>query len=325
MKRRNKKFVLSFVAFVIFALTGWVAPVQAQEYPTKAIDMIVPFVPGGSTDLVARLIADHVKKKWGVPVNVINKPGGNTVPANLEVHTAKPDGYTMFSDSQSSCSLLEVAMKDLPFKVLDRTFVSFTTASPHVFFVNAASPFKTLNDLAADIKRDPEKATWGSFGGVGAGDFVMRQYFKAIGVDVNKTKPVVTRGGAEIVQFVAGNHIKFGSASPSSGAPHVKAGTVRVVGVSGFRTPDFPDAATAVEQGYPSVTAVFWTGISGPPKLPLPVVAKWNDAIQEMLKDQESVAKLKNLGLLPFYLNSNDAREHVRKEIEEAFRLWGLK
>jgi tripartite-type tricarboxylate transporter receptor subunit TctC len=327
MFREVKKFLWSLLFVMsILMLTGWVAPVQAQDkYPSRAIEIIVPFVPGGSTDLVGRLLADNLKKKWGVPVNIINKPGGNTVPANLEVHQSKPDGYTVFSDSQSSCSLLEVAMKDLPFKVLDRTFIAFTAASPHVFYANSASPIKNLKDVEAEVKKSPEQFTWGSFGGVGAGDFLWRQFFKAIGVDVSKTKPVVTRGGAEIVSFVAGGHIKLGTASPTSGLSHVRAGTVKVVGVSGFRSPDFPDMPTAVEQGYPTVTAMFWTSISGPPKLPSPIVNKWEEAIQEMLKDQEFVSKLKNLGFVPFYLNSRGAREYVRKEIDEAVSLWGVK
>lgn len=327
MHQREKKcwlWILS--AAMIFLFTGGIASVQAQDkYPSRGIDVIVPFVPGGSTDLVGRLLAENVKKRWGVPVNVINKPGGNTVPASLEVYQAKPDGYTLFSDSQSSCSLLEVAIRDLPLKVLDRTFLAFTAASPHIFYVNAASPFKNLKDVEAEVKKDPEHFTWGSFGGVGAGDFLWRQFFKAIGVDVSKTKPVVTRGGAEIVSFVAGGHIKLGTATPTSGLPHVRAGTVKVVGVSGFRSPDFPDVPTAVEQGFPTVTAVFWTSMSGPPKLPSHIIGKWEEAIQEMLKDQEFLSKLKNLGFVPFYLNSRNAREYVGKEMDEAAKLWGLK
>jgi tripartite-type tricarboxylate transporter receptor subunit TctC len=327
MIREKKKF-LWILPFVLIALisTGWVESIQAQEkYPSKAIEIIVPFVPGGSTDLIGRLIAENLKKKWGVRVNVINKPGGNTVPANLEVHQSKPDGYTVFSDSQSSCSLLEVAMKDLPFKVLDRTFIAFTTASPHIFYAKASSPIENLKDVEAEVKKNPGEFTWGSFGGVGAGDFLWRQFFKAINVDVAKTKPVVTRGGAEIVSFVAGGHIKLGTASPTSGLPHVRAGTVKVVGVSGFRSPDFPDVPTAVEQGYPTVTAVFWTAMTGPPKLPSNIVNKWEKAIEDMLKDQEFVSKSKNLGFKPFYLNSREAREYVRKEIDEATALWGVK
>jgi tripartite-type tricarboxylate transporter receptor subunit TctC len=324
---RKASFLSVCILVAILLSVLW--PVQGfsqEKYPTRPIDIIVPFVAGGSTDLLARIVADNLKKKWGVPVNVINKPGGNTVPAQLDVYQAKPDGYTIFSDSQSSCSLLEVAIKELPLKVLDRTFIAFSTASPSVFWVPATSSIKNMKELEAEVKKDPEHFTWTSFGGVGAGDFTMRQLFKAIGVDVNKTKPVVTRGGADTVTLVAGGHVKLGTSSPVSGLPHVKAGLVRVIGLSaGARVHEFPEVASAVEQGYPKIDAIFWTGFSGPPKLPSYVIEKWDAALREMLADQTFLAKIKDVGLLPFYKNSAQAREYVTKEMDEAARLWGIK
>jgi tripartite-type tricarboxylate transporter receptor subunit TctC len=325
LRRKMSLFSVCLIVALVVSL-GWTGSSRAQEkYPTRAIDIIVPFAPGGSSDLMARFTAEVFKKKWGVAVNVINKPGGNTVPAQLEVYRAKPDGYTIFSDSQSASSLLEVAMKDLPVKVLDRTFIALTTASPHVFWVPSTSPIKNIKDLEAEAKKDPEHFTWTSFGGVGAGDFLMRQFFKAINLDIAKTKPVVTRGGTESVTLAAGGHVKLASSSPVSGVSHLKAGTVRVAGVSGYRVPDFPNVLTTAEQGYPAVNAVFWTGFSGPPKLPASIVAKWDETVQEVLKDQEFLGKMTGIGFVPFYRNSAQAREHVRKEMEEAVKLWGVK
>jgi tripartite-type tricarboxylate transporter receptor subunit TctC len=326
MVRDNKVFF--FGVFCLFALSVlWPAQGYSQErYPTKAIEIIVPFTAGGSTDLLARFVAESLKQKWGVPVNVSNKPGGNTMPAQIEVYQAKPDGYTIFSDSQSSCSLLELAVKDSPIKVLDRTFIAFTTASPSVFWVPASSPIKNLKELEAEIKKDPGNFTWTSFGGVGAGDFTMRQLFKAMGVDVNKTKPVVTRGGSDAVVMVAGGHVKLGTSSPVSGISHVKAGTVRVLAVSGgSRVQEFPNVASAVEQGYPAINAIFWTGFSGPPKLPSNIIQKWDEALRELLKDQTFLSKISGVGLVPFYHDSSKAREYVRKEMDEAAKLWGVK
>lgn len=328
MEKKEKRGFLSILSLLIIfvMLTGWVKQAQSQEkYPTRAIDLICPFVPGGLVDLGGRLLAENLKKKWRVPVNVINKPGGNTIPANMEVYQAHPDGYTVLADSQSSCSLLEVAMRDLPLKVLDRTFIALTTASPHCFIVHPESPLKNLKDAEAEVKRDPEHFTWASFGGVGAGDFVWRQFFKEIGVDVLKTKPVVCRGGSEILSLVASGNIKIGASGTGSTISYFRAGTVRVVGVSGFRVPEFQDVPTAVEQGYPTVTAVFWTAITGPPKLPSHIVNKWEEALQEISRDPEYVSKLKNIGAIPFYRNARETREHVRKEMEEGAKLWGLK
>src|SRR4030067_3592091 len=102
---RKRYFWVSILLTLILTLPILVGEVEAQQkYPTRAIDVLNPFSAGGATDLAARLTADFCKEEWGVPVNVINKPGGNTILANLEVYKAPPDGYTMLSDSRNSAS-----------------------------------------------------------------------------------------------------------------------------------------------------------------------------------------------------------------------------
>jgi tripartite-type tricarboxylate transporter receptor subunit TctC len=326
MNQLKKLFSVSVLSVaMVFTLNGWVAKAQSQEkYPTRSIDFIVSVVPGGSADFLARLVGDLLKKKWGVPVNVINKPGGGTVVAQVYVYKAAPDGYTVLGDGQQSSSLMEISIRDLPFKVLDRTFIAAMASSPHVFYVPSSSPFKNLKDVEAEVKRDPEHFTWGTMGGVS--EYPIRQFFKPIGVDISKTKPTMCRCAGEVLTLLAGGHIKFGNGSPLTGLPHVKAGTVRAVGITGStRFSEYPDVATTAEQGYPTVKGTYWWGISGPPKLPPDIIGKWNEALQEMIKDQEFISKLKNVGFAPFYLNSHDTKEHVMKEMEEAKQLWGLK
>jgi tripartite-type tricarboxylate transporter receptor subunit TctC len=111
---------------VVLFFSLWAGETQAQvKYPTRAIDLICGFSAGGGTDTNARVVADWLRRKWGVPLNVINKPGGGSIPANLEVYSAKPDGYTLMADCQSSAGMLEVSGVKLPFKVMDRSFVVF--------------------------------------------------------------------------------------------------------------------------------------------------------------------------------------------------------
>jgi tripartite-type tricarboxylate transporter receptor subunit TctC len=195
--------VLTLVASVEYA------PCQ-EKYPTRAINIIVPFAPGGSTYTSARVTASFVSKKWGVPVNVVNKPGGNTIPGTLEVYASPPDGYTLLGDALPMCSLLDVAVKDLPFKVMDRTFVSMTTFSAQDIIVPATSPYKTLKDLMEDARKDPENFSWSSLGGVSGNDFGARMFFKAAGVDVARTKPVMSKGGAQGAALVAGGTCQNG-------------------------------------------------------------------------------------------------------------------
>ncbi len=322
-KKKNLLWVLASV-WITFTFAGPVAQAQPQDkFPARSIDIIVPTAAGGGADVCARLVASQLKQKWGVVVNVVNKPGGNTIIANAEVHQARPDGYTVMADSQSGTMLLEVGSRDLPFKILDRTFIAVVVVTPIVFFVPAVSPVKNLKDLAAEAKRDPEHFTWASF--FGPGDMMQRQFFKAIGVDIAKTKPIVSKGGSDSLAMVAGNHVKMAFGTPVAGLSHVRAGTVRAVCLTGSRFAEFPDVRTTEEQGYPTVNTLFYQGFSGPPRMPSPVLNKWCEALQQIVKDQEFVSKAKDLGYTPLYMGPDETKELVRKGMEDARVLWGIK
>lgn len=327
MRRKERLLRNMFVFLVIsFLFIGGIDQVRSQEkYPNRAIDLICPFAPGGTTDLWARITADFLKKKWGVPVNVINKTGGGGVPANLEVHQATPDGYTMLTENQSSCSFHEVSIKNLPYKTLDRTFIALVAVTPSVIICSPNLPWKNLKDLEEDAKRDPGNFTWATTG-AGASDVLQRQLFKAIGVDITKTKPVTVRGMGEANPMVAGGHVKMCSDAAPSAHPHVKGGLVKALAITGFRMPElYPDLPTTAEQGYPTVKNVWWWGISGPPKLPPDIIKKWEEVIQELLKDPEYVSKIKSSGGIIDYHHSQRFRERVKREMEEAAELWGMK
>jgi tripartite-type tricarboxylate transporter receptor subunit TctC len=327
MKKTKQWVRVGLILGFAFIMTGQVHQVQSQEkYPTRPIEIIVPFGPGGSTDLNSRVIAAYLTKRWKVPVNVINKPGGNTVPACLEVYGAIPDGYTILNDSLPSASMVGAAVRSLPFKVLDRTFIGIYSATPLVFIVHTASPIKNLKDAEAEAKKSPETFTWVSMGGAGQQDFGTRQFLKAIGVDVRKTKPVMSQAGSQGASLTAGGHLVLGSAATSSALPVIRGGMVRAIAVaSKERFPDLPDVPTTYEQGYPTVNALHWNGISGPPKLPSYIVEIWDKALQEMLKDPEAISKFKNVGAISFYRSATEMREYVAREAEEVDLLWGVK
>jgi tripartite-type tricarboxylate transporter receptor subunit TctC len=323
-KGRFRTVILSVL--IMFLLVGWVEHAQSQEkYPTRAIEIIVPWPPGGSTDLGARITADYLNKKWRVPVSVINKPGGNTIPGCLTVYQAAPDGYTVLQDIIATSSLLGVAVKDLPFKIMDRTFIAMTFIAPICFVVPPASPIKNMKDLEAEAKRDPKNFSWTLMGGAAGPDYAMRQFFKAIGLDYSRTKPMPVQGGSKVAVMVAGGNVKVGACTVVSALPSIQGGMLRPLCVIGSaRHPDFPDVPTAIEMGY-AVNVEHWFGISGPPKLPSFIVETWNAALEEMSKDPEIITKLKNIGTLPFYRNARETREHVTKEFEELKVLWELK
>jgi tripartite-type tricarboxylate transporter receptor subunit TctC len=120
--------------------------------------------------------------------------------------------------------------------------------------------------------------------------------------------------------------VKLGSGTPGSVMPAYSAGTVRVVGITGNkRDPDFPDAPTFEELGYPTVNLESWIGLSGPPKLPKHIIGIWDNAFQEMFKNPDVISKLKNAGVTPYYLNAGKAKAYVEKEIKEMDTFSGLK
>jgi tripartite-type tricarboxylate transporter receptor subunit TctC len=327
MDRKDKILsVLMVGVFVVMFLAG-ISPAQCQEkYPRKAVDVIVSFAPGGATDLTARVMCAFLKQKWGVPVNVVNKPGGNNVPACLEVYNAKPDGYTILADGTPQSSMLPIVERSLPFDVMKRTFIASAILVPFVFAVPADSPFKTLKDIEQAAKRDPENFTWTSLGGAALHDFCFRQFFKKIGVDILKTKAIMSQGGSQAVVLTAGKHVMVGGGTTSSCLPSLKGGLIRGIAISApTRWPDLPDIPTTKEQGYPEINASDFKGVSGPPNLPSHIIDVWDKAVQEMVKDPETVANWRKVGAMPFYLNARDTIAYVKNEMEELKRLWDVK
>ena len=293
--------------------TFWAAPAAAQ-FPTKPVEIIVPFAAGGSTDLGSRVIAKALQDKWKVPVRVLNQPGGNTAPAVSELMRSPPDGHRVMTDLMSSSSLLGLVVPNLPYKITDRTFVTLTMQTPMILAVGNDSPFRNAADVAEAAKKDPASISWTSLGGTGVIDMAFRRFFRQIGVDVAKTRPVVSKGGSEAAIQTAGGHVMLGSGSYGSYSSLVPAKKVRVIAVfSPERSRMLPDIPTMAESGFPNTEAVQWTGFSGPPNMAPEAVQAWNAAIQDILKDPEVVAGLARVGIEP--LSGDGAK--MKKIVED--------
>ena len=310
------------ICCLVMAAPGSAAAGTAK-YPTKGIDVIVPFAPGAGTDLMGRVVAEALSRKWGVPVNVVNKPGGNTIIGVNEVMRAAHDGYTLLVDSPGSSSM-QVDMKDLPYKVEDRTFVGRAAASPMAFIVPANSPWKDLKAVVEAAKKDPGALTWTSLGGTSGVDLVMRQFFKAAGIDVSKAKMVTYPGAAPATNAVAGGHVQLGAATAGTILALVRGGNARCIGVTSTeKMNDLPDVSTTGQQGFPAVNAVFWVGFSGPAGLPANIVSVWSDAMSEVLKDREVAAKLTRVTSVPAFLGPEDFKKFILEESRVVKELMG--
>lgn len=305
---------------ILTAVTLTTAHAQ-ENYPSKMVEIAVPFTAGGSTDLGARVFADALQARWNVPVRVINQPGGNTVPAVSDIMTASPTGYSVLMDGPGSSSMLETVVKTIPFKVDDRTFLGLAAQTPLMLVVPTNSPFKTLADAVAAAKADPDQFSWTS--GAGTTDLTFRRLFQIIGVDFRKTRAIQVRGGADAINLTAGNHVMIGVGFWGSIAPLVSAKRLRVLAVAGpKRFPAIPDVPTTAEAGYPDLIILQWIGFSGPPKMNKAAVEAWQKAIEAVSAEPKVVQGLDRVGLVPFPSTGAEMREFVSKERKIVKTLW---
>jgi tripartite-type tricarboxylate transporter receptor subunit TctC len=321
MLRKGTRWFAGGSLAILLGLFGSVSGSQAQDaYPSRAIQLVSGFAAGGTTDLVARMAAQYLGDKWGVPINVVNKPGGNTVPAQVEVYGSAPDGYTLYADNIGSTSMLQISVPTLPFNVLDRTFVCMISSNSMLIFVAPDSPIKNLQDAIDEAKKDPENFTWT---GVGVAEVPMRQMLSAAGVDIAKTKSVVSSGSVSAAVLAAGGNVKVGIAAVGPSISPVQSGLIRPIAIaSDKRSPTLPDVLTGAEAGFPNVKVASWIGISGPPGLPDEVIKKWNEGIAEMVKDPAVVDQLSKLASVVDYRESADFKAQVAGELDEFKQLW---
>jgi tripartite-type tricarboxylate transporter receptor subunit TctC len=263
------------------------APAAAQPaYPTKPIDIIVAYAPGGGADVAARLIGAYASKKWGQPVNVVNMPGASGITGTLRAFGARPDGYTLLLEPHATTSMLFAVEKDVPFKMDGKTPIALITLDPVIYTVKEDSPWKTLKDVAAAAKANPKAFRWGIAGVSGVASFSVSQFLFGAGVPVAETSRVVFTGGAPTMTALAGGHIDFAGQQWSESAGLILGKKVRALAVvHSTRLPGMPDVPTAKEAGFPDLDVVGWQGLAGPPNLPAPIVTKWNALIEEASKD----------------------------------------
>jgi tripartite-type tricarboxylate transporter receptor subunit TctC len=294
-----------------------------SKFPTKAVEIVLPYAAGASNDLAARAIAQYLETRWSVPVRVLNKTGGNTVPAASDVMQSAPDGHTVYIDGLAQSSMLEVVVKSLPFSVLDRTYLGTVGQVPLMIMVPGTSPHKTLSELAAAWKANPGSLSWTSVGGTSTIDMTMRRFARAVGVNIAQTRPVNTKGGAEATVLVAGGHVDFGVGSWSTVGSHHASGRIRPLAIAApERLDPLPDVPTTAQAGLKDVEVFNWIGFSGPANIPPHVVAAWESALKDVVTDPGALKKFEQIGVTKFVNDSKATREMVIRDKKIVEQLW---
>jgi len=306
-----KKIMLVLAAIVLACATA------RADYPTRQIRLIVPFAPGGGTDVLARILAQRLSEKWGRPVVVENQPGASGSIGSKAVERAAPDGYTLVMASTGALmSLATQYEKDGPFDV-NAHFAPVTLVAdpPYVITVNPKVPAKTVADLIALAKSQKSSLTFGS-SGVGAASHLSGELFqKEAGIELLHV-PYKGTGAAE-TDLIAGR-IDIMFAPPQTVEPMVKVGKLKALATTGkTRSPLFPNLPTADESGLPGYEAVGWFGLLAPAHTPEDIVQKLNAASVEILKSDDVRERLANLGAEPHPMTPAEYSKFINADLKK--------
>lgn len=279
------------------AALGMARPIAAQTaWPARPLRLVVPFAPGGTTDVVGRIVAERLALRLGQPVVVENRPGAGATLGAQQVARAEPDGHTLLVSSSTSHGVSPALYPNLTYDPLaDFTHVAMIARSPSVLLVNPASPVRSLADFAAAARAAGEVRF--AVAGIGTSSHLAGvRLAMALGV---RTESIPYRGaGPALTDLIAGIVPAMLDSLPSAG-PQVRAGALRALAVSGAeRAPSFPDLPTLREGGL-DVVSYAWFGISGPAGLPAPVTARLAAEIRAVLHEPATRARLEELGGAP--------------------------
>lgn len=256
--------------------------VAQSDYPNRPVKLIVGFAPGGSTDIVGRIVARHLGDKLGQPVVVENRAGaGGTIGADV---TAKspPDGYTLTLGTTSTHAIAAGAYSKLPYNpVSDFTHISLVAITPYLLVVHPEVPAKTLPEFVTHVKGQTGKMNYGSAGNGTATHLSMEMLKDAAKVDMQHI-PYKSNAESDRAILAGEVHAVFGS-MPAL-LQNAKAGKVKPIAVgTTARSPALPEVPTVAEQGYPGFEAALWLGIMGPANMPRPIVDKLHKALTEIV------------------------------------------
>jgi tripartite-type tricarboxylate transporter receptor subunit TctC len=306
-----------FLAATTLALALFAVPqiVQAQTYPSQPIRLIVPFAPGGGSDLLGRLTADLLAPHLGTTIVVENKPGaGATIGADL-VAKAKPDGYTLLFAPSDSLSIAPALKSNLPYKSPDDfSFIGRISGFAYIITVNPKLPINNLQELVAHAKANPGKLRYGT-SGVGGGPHLASALFaKATGIEMVH---VPFNGTAPAITAAMGGHIDIVFGAPSLKS-YTDAGSLRPIGMTGEkRHPDFPNVPTVAESGLPPVITTIWWGLVAPAGTPEPVLAKLRQALDTMIKEPATKERMNKITYDPYYAPHDEFKAFVIKDIAQ--------
>jgi len=309
---RSIRFLLAAAA----AISG-TALAQAN-FPSRTVTLTVGFAPGGGTDTAARIVAQKLTRNLGQSVVVENRAGAGGNIAAQQIAAAPPDGYTISLSSVGPLSVAPALYKELSYDPKrDIAPITMGMVFPNVFVVNVNVPAKTLAEFVAIAKAKPGELNYASSGVGGAGHLAGELFKQRAGIDMVH---VPYKGGGPAMTDLLGGRVTMYPAVPSTALPHIQAGKLRALAVTGpSRLATMPDVPTVAESGYPGFEAMNWYAFVAPAKTPREILDFWNRELLKVLKDPGVRAELAKHDLEP----QPSTREELARYIDRETEKWG--
>jgi tripartite-type tricarboxylate transporter receptor subunit TctC len=307
-------FKLAQLGILAFAITA--TPAHAQRYPSRSIEIVVAYGPGGSTDQVARPIAQKLQERFGQSVVILNKPGGSGAIGAITAARAAPDGYTLFVGYTGETAIIPQITKNAKYSIDDFEPVAVTGIVPLALIVSKNMRANTLAEFVAEVRAAPGKFNYG--GGIGAPPHIMGAWFHRLNnLSVNH---IPYRGGAQAVGDVIGGHIDMFYGGVAAARAAIASGAVKALAVTGeARSGSLPDVPTFKEAGFLDADLSSWTVMFAPKGTPADVVALLRQETIAAIADSKIREVLAAQGVEPS--STQDVRAFLAQEREKFGRV----
>jgi len=291
----SRRFLIAATVLVLAALPTPGALAQ-PTYPNRPIEFIIPFPPGGPADTAARIIQPQMSAALGVPIVLVNKPGGGGALGGDYVAKSKPDGHTVYATTNSTLTIITAMQPDLTYRPSDFAAVGSYLTDLSVITAKAGGPWKTLDEFVDHAKKNPGKLSYGS-AGLGTVSFFTVELFKlAYGLDITH---VPFQGTGPVKNAIMGGHVTIASSGLSSLAPLMKSGDLLpLVTTAPKRVAAFPNVPTLAEKGAPEASLNIWMALFVPAKTPRDIVDRLSQALDKTMKEPSVLAAVEKSGMI---------------------------
>lgn len=290
------------------------AGVLAQGYPARPVQLVIPFPPGGATDIAARLVGKKLEERLGQPIVMDNRPGAGTIIGATYAARAQPDGYTLLISSGSTFTVNPAITPRLPYDPV-RNFepIGLVARVPLLVLAHRDVPVNDMKQLVAAAQRATSKYMYGSFGNGTTAHFTGESLWHTAGI---KLEHVAYKGSAPAMADLLAGQIPFTIDTVAAALPHLKAGKIKAIAATGAsRAAQLPQVPTVAESGVAGFSSESWLAIFAPRGLPAEVQAKLQKALADTMKDPEVRDKLLASGLEPAYESAATVAARIEGEL----------